>query len=89
MSTAYPWREAKCWMMASAEFTKDELSERVEEYGRGFRDHIGEGKVYVNFSSGDEDLREMYGGEERLERLRTLKAKWDPEGRFSFYNPVA
>jgi hypothetical protein len=30
----------------------------------------------------------VYGGEERLERLRGLKRVWDPEGRFSFYNPI-
>lgn len=88
MSTAYPWRKAKCWMMAGTEFTRDELSGAVEAYGKRFKEIVGEEMVYVNFSSGGEEIEKVYGGEERLERLRDLKRVWDPEGRFSFYNPI-
>jgi hypothetical protein len=42
----------------------------------------------VNFANGDEDLELIYGGEERQKNLRALKEKWDPEGRFSCYNPI-
>jgi hypothetical protein len=34
----------------------------------------------VSFAGGDETPEEIYGDEERLVRLRALKAKWDPEG---------
>ncbi|KAL5341456.1 FAD-binding domain-containing protein [Aspergillus crustosus] len=45
--------------------------------------------AYVNYASGRESLQEMYGYEPwRLERLRRLKAEYDPEGRFSYYNPI-
>lgn len=31
----------------------------------------------------------MYGYEPwRLEKLRSLKARYDPDGRFSYYNPI-
>jgi hypothetical protein len=45
---------------------------------------------YVNYATGDEPLQAKYGYEQwRLERLRTLKAQWDPEGRFSHYHPIS
>ncbi|KAL8752086.1 MAG: hypothetical protein Q9184_005850, partial [Pyrenodesmia sp. 2 TL-2023] len=45
--------------------------------------------AYVNYASGSETLEQMYGYEPwRLERLRGLKQKYDPENRFRFYNPI-
>lgn len=45
--------------------------------------------TYVNYASSDETLEEKYGYEPwRLARLRALKAKYDPQGRFNFYNPI-
>lgn len=45
--------------------------------------------TYVNYASSDETPEEKYGYEPwRLARLRALKAKYDPQGRFNFYNPV-
>lgn len=46
------------------------------------------GNRYVNFSTGDEDLDQVYGGEERLTKLTALKEKWDPEGSFTCYNAI-
>jgi len=44
---------------------------------------------YVNYATGDEPLEELYGyDKERLNRLRELKMKWDPEKRFSHYHPI-
>jgi hypothetical protein len=43
---------------------------------------------YVNFATGDETEQGMYGDEWRLKKLRDLKAKWDPSGHFSHYNPI-
>ncbi|KAI1209139.1 uncharacterized protein F4807DRAFT_467786 [Annulohypoxylon truncatum] len=45
--------------------------------------------AYVNYAAGYESLQAMYGYEPwRLERLRNLKAKYDPNNRFAYYNPI-
>lgn len=44
--------------------------------------------TYVNYAFRDSP-DEMYGEENwRREKLAALKAKYDPNGRFNFYNPV-
>jgi hypothetical protein len=43
----------------------------------------------VNYATGDETLKGVYGYDEwRLEKLRALKAKWDPDGMFNHYHPI-
>ena len=49
----------------------------------GFKDLA----VYVNYAHGDEGPEAWYG-KRKLPKLRKLKAKWDPEGLFSWFNPV-
>ncbi|KAJ5689703.1 FAD-binding domain-containing protein [Penicillium macrosclerotiorum] len=45
--------------------------------------------TYVNYAAGDESVESMYGYEPwRLQRLRGLKDHYDPENRFSYYNPI-
>ena len=44
-------------------------------------------ELYANFARGDEGAAAWYGTE-NLQRLRALKARYDPKGLFSFYNPV-
>lgn len=45
--------------------------------------------VYVNYAFGDETQEQVYGYEPwRLQRLRELKKKYDPQGRFNFYEPI-
>ncbi|KAJ8123129.1 hypothetical protein ONZ43_g850 [Nemania bipapillata] len=45
--------------------------------------------AYVNYANGFEPLQQMYGHEAwRLEKLRNLKAKYDPSNRFRYYNPI-
>jgi hypothetical protein len=46
-----------------------------------------EAKVYVSYGQGDESQETLYGAR-KLERLRALKRKWDPEQVFSFTNPI-
>jgi len=71
------------------------LDGEAESFGARFRQRLkndtkeGKTSVYANFGSGDEKAEDMYGGLERVERLRGLKEKWDPRGVFSCYNPVA
>jgi hypothetical protein len=48
-------------------------------------------KTYVNYVQGHEweTLESIYGYEPwRLDRLRSLKAVYDPENRFRFYAPI-
>ncbi|KAL5360111.1 FAD binding domain protein [Aspergillus floccosus] len=46
--------------------------------------------AYVNYAYGDETPAQWYGKEKwRQERLRSLKKKYDPEGKFSFFGPIA
>lgn len=45
--------------------------------------------VYVNYANGTEGLGASYGYDEwRLQKLKELKRKWDPEGMFSSYHPI-
>ncbi len=45
--------------------------------------------AYVNYASGLEPVEWQYGHEPwRLERLRKLKAKYDPQNHFRYYNPI-
>ena len=46
--------------------------------------------TYVNYAFGDETPKAWYGADAaRQSRLRALKKKYDPEGRISFYAPIA
>lgn len=46
-------------------------------------------RAYVNYAYGDETPEQLYGSEQwRQNRLRSLKQKYDPEGKFSFYAPI-
>ncbi|KAH6651426.1 hypothetical protein BKA67DRAFT_679642 [Truncatella angustata] len=45
--------------------------------------------TYVNYAAGHEPIESMYGYEPwRLERLRALKAQYDPLNKFAYYNPI-
>lgn len=45
--------------------------------------------AYVNYAHGDESLEALYGYEDwRLWRLRRLKGKYDPFGKFAYYAPI-
>ena len=46
-------------------------------------------RAYVNYSYGTESQIQLYGDERwRQQRLRALKRKFDPKGKFSFYAPI-
>jgi UDP-N-acetylenolpyruvoylglucosamine reductase len=44
--------------------------------------------VYLNYAMGYESIESMYGEQWRVDRLRRLKAKYDPQNRFRWYNPI-
>lgn len=73
-----------------------ELDRQAAELGSRLREivHRGSGReelhAYVNYAFGNEAPQNWYGYEPwRQDRLAALKTKYDPEGRFSFFGPVA
>lgn len=77
------------WWAGNYAKTRDE----AYAYAKSIRDALYTGvslkrHAYVNYAVGDETVEEMYGYEKwRLEKLRQLKAKWDPQNTFKWYNP--
>jgi hypothetical protein len=69
-----------------------ETARQAGVYARAIREALATGvekrHCYVNYANGEEGKGEMYGYAGRVERLAGLKRRWDPEGRFGFYNPV-
>lgn len=70
------------------------LDAQAQKWGEKIRDaaygdKVKQKSVYVNYAKGSESLQAMYGYEGwRQERLKMLKRKYDPKGRFSFYAPI-
>ncbi|PYI01617.1 FAD-binding domain-containing protein [Aspergillus sclerotiicarbonarius CBS 121057] len=72
-----------------------ELDRRAANLGQELRNILFKGtrrddiRAYVNYAHGDETPQQLYGSEKwRQQRLRALKAKYDPSGKFSYYAPV-
>ncbi|KAF2165952.1 hypothetical protein M409DRAFT_66888 [Zasmidium cellare ATCC 36951] len=98
-STAYPDRQGN--YLLSPFITHPPHDANFEEIGevagRRIQDILfegdgkgeGERRMYVNYAHGYETLEEVYGEGWRVERLRGLKRRWDPEGAFGFYVPIA
>ncbi|KFZ11853.1 hypothetical protein V502_07373 [Pseudogymnoascus sp. VKM F-4520 (FW-2644)] len=70
------------------------LSGEAVRAGKELRGLAVEGKTgllnaYVNYAHGDERVGGWYGHEGwRIERLRGLKRKYDPENRLGYYAPI-
>ncbi|KAL8686941.1 MAG: hypothetical protein Q9218_006750 [Villophora microphyllina] len=95
-STAYPHRNdnllASWSMIYSPSAALDAL---VPQYGHQARALFDAGEpqrplnTYVNYAYGDETVEQLYGYEPwRMQRLKDLKQKYDPQNRFRFYNPI-
>ncbi|KAJ4303141.1 hypothetical protein N0V90_002033 [Kalmusia sp. IMI 367209] len=94
-ATAYPWRDATTYGMV--EFRWAEVGDPVEaaanEMGRELRGDFAETSgygnltVYVNYALGDESLESIYGAN-KLPRLASLKAQYDPHNAFGFYHAL-
>lgn len=62
-----------------------------QEIRRILREGTGSAEMnaYVNYVVGEDTLEDWYGHEEwRIEKLKGLKAQYDPDHRFSFYAPI-
>ncbi|KAL8795958.1 MAG: hypothetical protein Q9182_007443 [Xanthomendoza sp. 2 TL-2023] len=95
-STAYAHRHDDILVAFSTQYLQSAANAAAAtKYGRRARQIFVEGahpmrlNAYSNYASGDETLEQIYGYESwRLEKLKWLKRKWDPEGRFRFFNPI-
>ncbi|KAI6349208.1 FAD-linked oxidoreductase oxr2 [Pyricularia grisea] len=100
-ASAVAFRDRKLLMFFDTRLTpanaaNPEVLKMAREFGRQVRRIWNEGApdlkpaTYVNYAAGDEPLESMYGYEPaRLKRLREIKRKYDPHGRFVYYNPIA
>ncbi len=93
--TAFPHRDRQFHALMIPIYSDRNIEEEAVRLGKDFRNLMrrtsGEGvenAVYMNFATGDERKEDLYGGVERLSRLRELKWVWDPRGRFNHYNPI-
>jgi len=88
--TAYSQRDKRYNISALAIWEQDGNPQRHIEWTRDFAARIeplsGGGAAYVNYLSDDasaEEVKGAYGGE-KYRRLRTLKAKYDPQNVFRY-----
>lgn len=95
-SSAYPHRHEHhiVYFQINRPTTADNttLREISTRWGEEVRDSWNEGRLpatYVNYANGDESLESIYGYDSwRLEKLRELKAKYDPNNRFRYHVPI-
>ncbi|RYP37486.1 hypothetical protein DL768_010866 [Monosporascus sp. mg162] len=97
-SAAYAFRDDNLLMAPLIQYTPagPERDQQAAQLGNQLRRilHWGSGRsqmhTYVNYAYGNESPQEWYGHEQwRQDRLKALKRKYDPRGRFSFYAPTA
>lgn len=96
-STAYPFRESHLLVSPVMLFKEGspELTQKAEALGTQMRDILLKAsgqpnlRAYVNYALGNEGPKAWYGAEEwRQRKLKALKKKYDPKGKFSFYAPI-
>ncbi|KAL8856133.1 MAG: hypothetical protein Q9178_007258 [Gyalolechia marmorata] len=95
-SSAYAHREDNILVSFTTSYSPSPANhDAAVRYGRQARQIWVDGQkpralnAYTNYAYGDETLQQVYGYEPwRLQRLRALKKKWDPKGKFNFYNPI-
>lgn len=94
--TAYPWRKRGITTVIIVHYDTSAVPRKAErqlvsigEKGRKiFNAPEKDLAVYVNYATGTEGTRAMYGDKNNLKRLRKLKRVFDPKGILSGYNPV-
>ncbi|KAB8220157.1 FAD-binding domain-containing protein [Aspergillus novoparasiticus] len=97
-STAFAFRDANVLVGPLIEYMPDgtDLDEKAAKLGKQIRQILHEGsgrehvRAYVNYAYGDEGPEGWYGSDSwRQSRLLSLKKKYDPNGMFSYYAPIA
>ncbi|RYP52809.1 hypothetical protein DL768_002058 [Monosporascus sp. mg162] len=96
-STAFPHRSDEILVTSYLQYQPNAtIDPLAQAFGQKLRNYLLEGsddpsrlRAYVNYAHGDESVQEVYGWENwRLEKLRRLKAQWDPENRMRYYVPI-
>ncbi|CAJ2507111.1 Uu.00g082970.m01.CDS01 [Anthostomella pinea] len=95
-STAFPHRADNIVITHVISYpVNSTLDKNAIAWGDNFRaalhkaDGSSELHTYVNYAHGDETLQELYGyAPWRVTKLKALKSKYDPAGRFDFYAPI-
>ncbi|KAI0551677.1 putative FAD-dependent oxygenase [Xylaria curta] len=96
-STAYPFRDDNLLLAPVISWVPSgqDIAKRATDFGKSLRQILYEGTgrselhSYVNYAFGDETPMNWYGYEQqRQDRLRALKNKYDPHHKFSFYAPI-
>ncbi|KAJ8132697.1 hypothetical protein O1611_g930 [Lasiodiplodia mahajangana] len=93
-ATAYPWRDSVTYLLLQFTWGTGSASEaQANAFGQelrrelvatsGFNDVV----AYVNYAHGDEKIEQIYG-KNKLPRLASLKAKYDPQNVFAFNNAL-
>lgn len=97
-SAAYAYREDNLLVAPLLTYapTGPDSDQIARDLGNKIRDVLFQASgqkslnTYVNYAYGDETSRAWYGSDPaRQDRLRSLKGKYDPTGKFSFYAPIA
>lgn len=91
--TAYPWRDATAYIMLQMRWPgiENPFSEIANNFAKELRSDLVATSgysglsAYVNYAWGDETLEQIYR-KDKLQRLKTLKKKWDPNNVFRFSN---
>jgi hypothetical protein len=95
--TAFPNRAGNLLVSPLLTYAPDTpaLDKTAADLGESLRQILYEGSgqkelyTYVNYAFGGEAEKNWYGYEQwRQDRLKALKQKYDPLGKFSFYAPV-
>jgi len=95
-STAYPFRQHNLLVspLLNYQAGNSTLDNVAKAYGERIRNTMLRNtnlqlSAYVNYAHGEESRQSIYGYEAwRLQRLRQLKRKYDPQGKFNFYVPI-
>ncbi|KAI1261852.1 hypothetical protein F5Y18DRAFT_440019 [Xylariaceae sp. FL1019] len=94
--SAYPWRGENIYTQIMISYEADSsLDAFANEWAIESQSLMNAGQpdrkpvAYVNYAGGREPVEWTYGYEPwRLERLRDLKAKYDPENKFAYFKPI-
>lgn len=96
-SSAFPHRDYDLLFTPYILYSPDpQIDEVAVSYGKKMRRILVEGsddperlKAYVNYAFGDEPLESVYGWDEwRLEKLKRVKAEYDPTNVMRWYVPI-
>ncbi|PYH44672.1 FAD-binding oxidoreductase [Aspergillus saccharolyticus JOP 1030-1] len=95
-SSAFPHRADNILALAMPAYPPNlPLEEPAKRLANGILELLMEGQpgrlptVNVNYAFGWEPLESVYGYEPwRLEKLRAVKAEYDPDNKFSYYVPI-